>query len=86
MPKAYKSEVARPISISMKPKHTKKMDEQRGKNTRSEYIQGLIEADGDQFTVSDARTKQLLVALAMRDDLPDGLSRAFLLTVAEGCE
>jgi Arc/MetJ-type ribon-helix-helix transcriptional regulator len=86
MPKAYKTDMARPVSISMKPKHMKKMDEQRKRKSRSEYIQGLIEADGDKFTVSDARTKQLLVALAMRDDLPDGLSPAFLMTVAEMCK
>lgn len=66
----------------MKPKHIEKMDEQRKNRTRSVYIQDLIEADGDVFTVSDASTKQLLVALAARDDLPNGLTAGFLLTCA----
>lgn len=86
MPKAYKSATARPVSISMKPKHMKKMDERRGFASRSEYIQRLIESDGDVFQVKDARTKQLLVALAHRDDLPPELSMAFLLTIAGGME
>lgn len=82
MRKPYVKNIARPVSISMKPKHIEKMDEQRKNRTRSVYIQDLIEADGDVFTVSDASTKQLLVALAARDDLPNGLTAGFLLTCA----
>lgn len=70
----------------MKPKHMKKMDERRGFASRSEYIQRLIESDGDVFQVKDARTKQLLVALSMREDLPPELTPAFLLTIAGGLE
>lgn len=86
MARTYKTASARPVSISLKPKHIKKMEERRGFATRSQYIQALIEGDGDKFTVSEARTKQLLVALSMRDDLPRELTPAFLLTCAEGLE
>jgi hypothetical protein len=82
MRKSYVKDIARPVSISMKPKHVEKMDIERGDRTRSVYIQDLIEADGDVFTVADASTKQLLVALANRSDLPNGLTAGFLLTCA----
>lgn len=70
------------MSISLTAKHMQKMEEERGSRSRSAYIQDLIERDGDAFTVGDASTKQLLVALANRSDLPNGLTAAFLLTCA----
>jgi hypothetical protein len=70
------------VSISLTAKHMQKMEEERGSRSRSAYIQDLIERDGDAFTVGDASTKQLLVALANRSDLPNGLTAAFLLTCA----
>ena len=82
----YKQTVARPVSFSLKPKHLKKIDERRGVASRSQYIQHIIEQDGDHFTVSEAKTKQLIAALMQRDDLPPQISIALLKSAFEVME
>ena len=82
----YKQTVARPVSFSLKPKHMKKIDEMRGVASRSQYIQHIIEEDGEHFTVRESTTKQLIAALMQRQDLPPQISIALLKSAFEVME
>jgi hypothetical protein len=62
------------------------MDRNRGIQTRSHYIQLLIDRDDDRKDVSELSTKALLSVLSVRDDLPRELTRGFLETVMWGMD
>lgn len=86
MARPYRSQVARPVSISLYPEDVEKMDRNRGIVTRSHYIQRLIDRDDNRKDVSELSTKALLSVLSARDDLPRELTRGFLETVMWGME
>jgi hypothetical protein len=74
------------VSISLYPEDVEKMDRNRGIQTRSHYIQLLIDRDDDRKDVSELSTKALLSVLSVRDDLPRELTRGFLETVMWGMD
>lgn len=84
MVKPYRNLGARPVSFSLTAQDIEDLDRKRGHKSRSQWVQGQISSTEALFTTMS--TKAIILALALRKDLPSQLTKDFLESVGWGME